>query len=163
MTGANIAFDQGVPDWPLVNLASRVGINLSKQYAFHNTSVSKSEFITPCLQSVLFLEMQPHLPDDVDIDYAFQALAIDERRLTFPPTLWHRTQDAPAKDLQQCWFPGVHQNIGGGAPDSEIEDITFAWMVCHIFHLFVQVIYYHGPLSTNSGPLGGQSFWNGDF
>ncbi|CEJ54670.1 hypothetical protein PMG11_00967 [Penicillium brasilianum] len=95
----------GVPDWPLVNLASRVGINLSKQYAFHNTSVSKN------------------------IDYAFQALAIDERRLTFPPTLWHRTQDAPAKDLQQCWFPGVHQNIGGGAPDSEIEDITFAWMV----------------------------------
>jgi hypothetical protein len=88
-----------------VDLVSKAGINLSKQYAFHNTNVSEN------------------------VDYAFQALAIDERRLTFPPTLWYRTQDAPAKDLQQCWFPGVHQNIGGGAPDREIEDITFAWMV----------------------------------
>ncbi|KAJ6127665.1 hypothetical protein N7523_003277 [Penicillium sp. IBT 18751x] len=95
----------GIPDWPLVDLASKAGINLSKQYAFHNTEVSKN------------------------IDFAFQALAIDERRLTFPPTLWHKTQDAPAKDLQQCWFPGVHRNIGGGAVDHEIEDITFAWMV----------------------------------
>ncbi|KAJ5682302.1 hypothetical protein N7462_005467 [Penicillium macrosclerotiorum] len=93
----------GIPNWPLVNLVSKLGINLSKQYVFHNTNVSKN--------------------------YAFQALAIDERRLTFPPTLWHRTQDAPAKDLQQCWFPGVHTNIGGGAPEREIEDITFAWMV----------------------------------
>ncbi|KAJ6111276.1 hypothetical protein N7486_003511 [Penicillium sp. IBT 16267x] len=95
----------GIPNWPLVDLASKAGLSFSKQYAFHNTNVSKN------------------------IDYAFQALAIDERRLTFPPTLWHKTQDAPAKDLQQCWFPGVHQNIGGGAPDGEIEDITFAWMV----------------------------------
>lgn len=50
-----------------------------------------------------------------DLDYAFQALAIDENRITFPPTLWHKTADGPAKDLQQCWFPGVHSNIGGGA------------------------------------------------
>ena len=73
----------------------------------------------------------------LDVDYAFQCLAIDERRLTFPPTLWHATTGAPAKDLQQCWFPGVHGNIGGGADDptapandhGEIADITFAWMV----------------------------------
>jgi hypothetical protein len=70
------------------------------------------------------------------VDYAFQALAIDERRLTFPPTLWHKSPDAPAKGLQQCWFPGVHGNIGGQAADprtagdqEEIGDITFAWMV----------------------------------
>jgi hypothetical protein len=43
---------------------------------------------------------------------------------------------APAKELQQCWFPGVHGNIGGqaefvrSASDyEEIVDITFAWMV----------------------------------
>jgi len=70
------------------------------------------------------------------VDYAFQALAIDEKRLTFPPTLWHKTDDAPAKDVQQCWFPGVHANIGGQAADpralgdfEEIGDVTFAWMV----------------------------------
>lgn len=84
----------------------------------------------------------PRLPVVVDVDYAFQALAIDERRLTFPPTLWYRTQNAPTKDLQQCWFPGVHQNIGGGAPDREIEDITFAWMVCPIRRRLLYLIYH---------------------
>ena len=71
-----------------------------------------------------------------DLDYAFQALAIDEKRLTFLPTLWHKTTDGPAKDLQQCWFPGVHGNIGGQAEDprsagdfEEIGDNTLAWMV----------------------------------
>lgn len=70
------------------------------------------------------------------VDYAFQALAIDEQRLTFPPTLWHRTAHSPAKELQQCWFPGVHGNIGGQAESrptagdyGEIGDNTFAWMV----------------------------------
>ncbi|KAJ5939544.1 hypothetical protein N7466_002678 [Penicillium verhagenii] len=95
----------GIPEWPWVEMASKVGIPLNKQYQFHNTEVSKN------------------------VDYAFQALAIDERRLTFPPTLWHKTTDAPAKDLIQCWFPGVHGNIGGGAKDPEIADISLAWMV----------------------------------
>lgn len=56
--------------------------------------------------------------------------------MTFPPTLWHATEGQPAKQLQQCWFPGVHGNIGGQAEDprdrgdlEEIGDITFAWMV----------------------------------
>lgn len=70
------------------------------------------------------------------VDYAFQALAIDEKRLTFPPTLWHKTARSPAKELQQCWFPGVHGNIGGQAESlptagdyGEIGNNTFAWMV----------------------------------
>jgi len=31
--------------------------------------------------------------------------------------------------LRQCWFPGVHTNIGGGYPDQELADITLAWMI----------------------------------
>ncbi|KAJ5974165.1 hypothetical protein N7481_011375 [Penicillium waksmanii] len=102
----------GIPEWPLVKLATKAGIAINKQEAFHNTNLAKN------------------------LDYAFQALAIDERRITFPPTLWHKTPDAPAKDLQQCWFPGVHSNIGGQAADprtagdhEEIGDITLAWMM----------------------------------
>lgn len=74
------------------------------------------------------------------MDYAFQALAIDEKRLTFPPTIWHKTDDSPAKELQQCWFPGVHGNIGGQADfpptagdQGEIGNNTFAWMVSSIY------------------------------
>ncbi|GAM40357.1 hypothetical protein TCE0_038r12648 [Talaromyces pinophilus] len=102
----------GIPEWPLVDLATKAGIPINKQYAFHNTNLSKN------------------------VDYAFQALAVDEKRLTFSPTIWHKSPDAPVKDLQQCWFPGVHSNIGGQASDprsagddEEIGDITFAWMV----------------------------------
>ncbi|KAJ3453402.1 hypothetical protein MRS44_017649 [Fusarium solani] len=102
----------GIPNWPLVDFAKKIGIPINQQYAFHNTRVSKY------------------------VEYAFQALAIDEKRLPFSPTLWHKTNQAPAKDLQQCWFPGVHGNIGGQAEDprslgdhEEIGDNSFAWMV----------------------------------
>ncbi|KGO37688.1 protein of unknown function DUF2235 [Penicillium expansum] len=102
----------GIPEWPFLGFATKLGIAMNKQYAFHNTKLSKN------------------------LDYAFQALAIDERRKTYLPTLWHKTSDAPAKELQQCWFPGVHRNIGGQAEDpptagdhEEIGNITFAWMV----------------------------------
>jgi len=47
--------------------------------------------------------------------------------------VWHKREGAPAKELKQCWFPGVHQNIGGqaerGGDGEEIGDNTFAWMV----------------------------------
>jgi len=50
--------------------------------------------------------------------------------------MWHETHNSPAKDLQQCWFPGVHENIGGqeDVPGStgdqgEIGYNTLAWMV----------------------------------
>lgn len=34
-----------------------------------------------------------------------------------------------AIDLRQCWFPGVHTNVGGGYPDQAIADLTLAWMI----------------------------------
>ncbi len=72
-----------------------------------------------------------------DLDHAFQALAIDENRLPFPPTLWHETAGNPTK-VEQCWFPGTYSNIGGGlktAFEEEIAHNTFAWMVKHFLPL----------------------------
>ena len=70
----------------------------------------------------------------LDIEHAFQSLALDEKRITFPPTLWHKTSDK--QHLEQCWFPGVHANVGGQAEypmffsdRSELAANTFAWMV----------------------------------
>ena len=34
-----------------------------------------------------------------------------------------------AIDLEQCWFPGAHSNIGGGYPDRALSNLTLAWMV----------------------------------
>jgi hypothetical protein len=36
------------------------------------------------------------------------------------------------KTLKQCYFPGVHSNIGGGYPDAGIANVTLAWMISQI-------------------------------
>lgn len=66
-----------------------------------------------------------------DILNAFQALALDEHRSTFSPTLWEKHEGNTTR-LKQVWFPGVHSNIGGGAADTGMSDITLAWMMSHL-------------------------------
>lgn len=66
------------------------------------------------------------------VDAAFQALAIDEKRGPFRPTLWTRSADSPKADsqqLEQVWFTGVHSDVGGGYPQRELSDIPLLWMV----------------------------------
>ncbi len=60
---------------------------------------------------------------------AFHALAIDERRAAFEPTLWHQQPGAVGQELKQVWFTGVHCDIGGGLTDSSLSDIALLWMV----------------------------------
>ncbi|KAI5358088.1 hypothetical protein Slin14017_G114490 [Septoria linicola] len=103
----------GVPQWPGVTALPTMGIPLNQEYAFHDTALPKN------------------------VEYASQALALDEKRITFPPTLWHKTSDK--QHLEQCWFPGVHANIGGQAEmplhesdRGEIAANTLAWMMGHI-------------------------------
>ena len=66
------------------------------------------------------------------IKNAFHALAIDERRGPFAPTLWMQPrEDAEQKRnwLEQAWFAGVHSNIGGGYSEAGLSDIALRWMV----------------------------------
>jgi len=76
-----------------------------------------------------------------DVQNAFQALAIDERRQEFPPTLWTpSTSPVPGQVLQQVWFSGVHCDIGGGySDDDSLSDITFGWMLSNAVALGMQV------------------------
>lgn len=62
------------------------------------------------------------------IDNAFHALAIDEKRGPFAPTLWE-AQGVEGQKLEQVWFAGVHTNVGGGYEDSGLSDIAFSWML----------------------------------
>lgn len=68
-----------------------------------------------------------------NVEYAFHALALDEKRRPFSPTIWEKPagQDFP-KLLKQCWFPGVHSNVGGSYDDTELADITLAWMISQL-------------------------------
>lgn len=61
------------------------------------------------------------------IDNAFHAIAIDEHRKPFAPTLWE-TQGLPEQTVEQVWFSGAHSNVGGGYPDSHLSDVALLWM-----------------------------------
>jgi hypothetical protein len=62
------------------------------------------------------------------VDNAYHAVAIDERRPQFTPTLWEQQPDAQGQRMEQVWFAGVHTNVGGGYQDSGLSDLTFLWM-----------------------------------
>lgn len=62
------------------------------------------------------------------VDNAFQALAIDEKRKAFAPSIWKQQEHATNQRLEQVWFSGVHTNIGGGYQNTGLSDIAFEWM-----------------------------------
>lgn len=65
------------------------------------------------------------------IEYAFQALALDERRASFSPAVWEKPRDNRTI-VRQVWFPGVHSNVGGGYDDQQLANISLAWMVSQL-------------------------------
>lgn len=62
------------------------------------------------------------------IRQAVHALALDEDRVTFTPTLMNRDRNAPGRILE-VWFPGVHGDIGGGYWVDGLSDLVLAFMV----------------------------------
>ncbi|MES2561651.1 MAG: DUF2235 domain-containing protein, partial [Pseudomonadota bacterium] len=60
------------------------------------------------------------VPDNVE--YAFHALAMDDRRQSFRPT----------RQLQayEVWFRGVHSDVGGGNGNAGLSCIALRWMLC---------------------------------
>lgn len=63
------------------------------------------------------------------VDNAFQALAIDERRKPFAPTMWQQQDGADGQRLEQVWFAGSHGDVGGGNRNSSLSDIALLWMI----------------------------------
>jgi uncharacterized protein (DUF2235 family) len=82
---------------------------LNKKYQFHDVQISSQ------------------------INYAYHALAVDERRGIFTPTLWEVSPNALSGEnpqvSEQVWFPGVHSNIGGGYCDTGLSDTALQWMM----------------------------------
>jgi uncharacterized protein (DUF2235 family) len=63
-----------------------------------------------------------------DVHNAYQALAVDEKRREFPASLW-TSAPGPGQVLDQVWFAGVHSDVGGGYPETDLSDITLRWML----------------------------------
>jgi uncharacterized protein (DUF2235 family) len=58
------------------------------------------------------------------VDNAYHALALDERRKQFEPTLWRPQQEVSRDCMEQVWYAGVHSNIGGGYDPDGLANIT---------------------------------------
>ncbi|RAL06601.1 T6SS phospholipase effector Tle1-like catalytic domain-containing protein [Aspergillus homomorphus CBS 101889] len=71
------------------------------------------------------------------IKHAFHAVALDDNRAPFSPTLWHLPVRNTKTKLIQCWFPGCHIHIGGGSEQTaqhrgdleSMASLSLAWMV----------------------------------
>lgn len=65
------------------------------------------------------------------IKNALHAVAIDERRKSFPVTPMQQTQSNKVKqEVRQVWFPGTHGCIGGGTEAFRgLSDATLQWMI----------------------------------
>lgn len=60
------------------------------------------------------------------------AIAIDDERYTFHPTLYLESQPGVTKagtSIEQVWFPGVHANVGGGYPKDGLAYVSLNWMM----------------------------------
>jgi len=89
----------GVPDY----LGWLNLLDPSRDYAFHDVTLN------------------PNIP------HARHALALDERSRPFMPTLW--SEPAPGQDVKQVWFPGSHQDVGGGHMETGLSDGPLLWMI----------------------------------
>ena len=71
--------------------------------------------------------------------FAFHALAIDEHRRAFRPTLYSRFDmkvtdlDAPPPrtldQTEQRWFVGAHANVGGGLDNDLLAQVPLKWLL----------------------------------
>lgn len=69
---------------------------------------------------------------------ARHAIAIDERRKDFVPTLWENlddlnkaagtTSDSEDAKYRQVWFPGTHSSVGGGGDRRGLSDQALHWI-----------------------------------
>src|SRR6185369_2581666 len=75
-------------------------------------------------------ELRDHTFHDTMLSRAVQtarpAVALDEMRASFQPTLWTAAAD---QDVKQVWFPGVHSDVGGGYRETGLSDGALQWMI----------------------------------
>lgn len=63
------------------------------------------------------------------VRHAYHALAIDERRAPFEPTLWVKQTAEAGQTVEQRWFCGAHSDVGGGYAERGLSDRALEWMI----------------------------------
>lgn len=86
-----------------------------RKYRFHDTDLSPS------------------------VLHARHAIAMDEMRASFAPTLWTNVQPPPGGSVKQLWFAGTHCDVGGGHAHCGLSDGALKWMVDEAVHVGLKV------------------------
>ncbi len=86
-----------------------INLGLNERYQFHDTTLSRS------------------------VEFARHAVATDERRAAFTPTLWSNVAsfnapNAPERVIQ-AWFPGDHGGVGGDDFSRGLSNCALMWVV----------------------------------
>jgi len=63
-----------------------------------------------------------------NLNFAFQALALHERREIYNPLLW-KHKPGGMTCIRQCWFAGDHSDNGGSWYDCGLANLTLIWML----------------------------------
>lgn len=65
------------------------------------------------------------------VEHARHAVAMDETRAQFTPTLWADPgyDEHSGHSFKQVWFPGNHGDVGGGHLETGLSDAALRWMV----------------------------------
>jgi uncharacterized protein (DUF2235 family) len=94
------------------------------------------------------------------VDVGLHAVAVDERRRPFVPTFWTKPKGQALKQgqvVEQTWFAGAHENVGGGYADARLSDIALIWMVARVMALtkleFDQHAVRQRTVGTNTGAI----------
>lgn len=122
-----------------------ISLGLNKQYQFHDTALSRS------------------------VEFARHAVAIDERRAAFAPTLWSNLDAFNTPGVRprvaQAWFPGDHGGVGGGA-NRGLSNCALLWVLegaeqagltlarepgSVISHALAEIDPIHAPLNAREG------------
>jgi uncharacterized protein (DUF2235 family) len=69
-----------------------------------------------------------------NVEYACQALSIDDERTAFWPFVWREKNiegaaDRTTDNVEQVWFAGMHSNVGGGYERAGMSGVALHWML----------------------------------
>lgn len=82
------------------------------------------------------------------VKHGFHAIALDEQRIDFTPTLWE-----PRENIEQMLFPCAHGDVGGGYTttnhESGLSDVALEWMVGRLNTVGVR---FNQPIYTPFAP-----------
>ena len=102
---------RGVPA-ALPGVAGKVAGLWNRRYLFHDTQLSSL------------------------VKSARHAVAVNERRVLYPPSLWNNLEelnagreDDPLRPYQQLWFVGNHSIIGGSARTQALTGYPLMWVL----------------------------------